>query len=280
MHRTVKIVQVIVYCVYPSSPMNFSFQTLRFSPTLLPTLAALVVVVLTGYLGHWQQERAAERRALQHEFDVRSGQSPVRLNARTRDPAMRYRQALAEGEWHAPGQIYVDNQVSHEVAGYHVITPLKLHGIDSYVLVNRGWIARGPAYPAPPVVDVPAGPVSVTGQLTIPSGRFLELSTQSMQGAVWQNLTIERYRNATQFDVLPFVLLAHDARPPLEAIAERPDARADKHVEYMLTWYSLAAMVIVLWLVLNTKLATSKLAKSMDDADGPHESSNRKGHNP
>lgn len=260
--------------------MNFSFPRLRFKPTLVPTLAALAMVFVTGYLGHWQQERAAEKRALQREYDIRNAQPPLRLDTRTRDRAMRYRQAVAEGEWHAPGQIYVDNQVKHEVAGFHVITPLKLQGVEGYVLVNRGWIARGPNYPLPPVAAVPAGRVAVIGQLTIPSDRFMELSANSIQGPVWQNLTIERYRAATKLDVLPFVLLAHDAPPPMEPIVERPDARADKHVEYMLTWYSLAATVVVLWLVLNTKRAASNIAGAFEDAVSPSASSNWKEHNP
>lgn len=258
--------------------MNLSLRSLRFNPTLVPTLAALAAVMLTGYLGHWQQERATEKRALQREFDARSRQSPVTLDAMSRDPAMRYRPALAEGEWHASGQIFVDNQVMRDVAGYHVITPLKLQGSNSYVLVNRGWIARGSTYPVPPAADVPAGRVSVNGQLSLPSGRFLELSQQSVQGSVWQNLTIERYRNATQLDVLPFVLLAADARLPLKKITERPDARADKHLEYMLTWYSLAATVIALWVVLNTKFACSDNAGAREHGISPRVSSGGKGH--
>ena len=87
----------------------------------------------------------------------------------------------------------------------------------------------------------------------MPSPRFIELSDQSVQGAVWQNLTIERYQKATQRDVLPFVMLAQDTTAPLEFVTARADAGADKHVEYMFTWYSLSATVIVLWLVLNTR---------------------------
>jgi len=255
--------------------MNFSFLSLRFHPTRVPTLAALVAVALTGYLGHWQQERVAEKRAMQRDFDARNGQSPVVLDSRTRDADLRYRRALANGEWHVPGQIFVDNQVKHGVAGYHVITPLKLQGTDTYVLVNRGWIARGSGYPTPPVAEVTGGHARVAGQLSLPSARFLELSNQSVQGPVWQNLTIERYRTAAQLDVLPFVLLADDARPPLENITERPDARADKHMEYMLTWYSLAATVIALWVVLNTKRAGPGIETG--NAESSQASSGRKG---
>ena len=260
--------------------MSFAYQSLRFRPRLVPTLAALLVFVLTGYLGSWQQERAAEKRILQREYDARSRQSPVTLDAMTRDPALRYRQALAEGEWHGAGQIFVDNQVMHATAGYHVIAPLKLPGGNSYVLVNRGWIARGTTYPLPPDVDLPAGPVSVSGKLSLPSSRFLELSPQSVQGKVWQNLTIERYREVTHLDVLPFVLLAGDARPPLEGISERPDARADKHVEYMLTWYSLAATVLVLWVVLNTSRARPDIPAVRGHVVGAQMSSAEKGRDP
>ncbi len=253
------------------------FQLLRFNPTPLPTVAALIALVLTGYLGHWQQDRASAKRAMQLEFDARAGESPITLDQLTRDPALRYRRALAAGEWHAPGQIFVDNQVANGVVGYHVITPMKLSGASTYVLVNRGWIARGSTYPVPPVVSIPHGQVSETGQLTLPTTRFLELSPQAIQGAVWQNLTIERYRNATNLDILPFVMLAQDAPTPLRAVAERPDARADKNVEYMLTWYSLAATTIVLWVVLNLKIVRAVDQPRTSAAPSPPESQDNAG---
>lgn len=226
---------------------------MRFTPSFMPTIAALLAVALTAYLGHWQQGRAAEKRAAQQETEEKNILSPVRLDARTRDAAMRHRRAIAVGEWQATGQIFIDNQVNRGIAGFHVITPLKIADTDTVVLVNRGWIARDATYPLPPSAKVNTGLVSVSGKLWVPSTRFLELSSQSVQGAVWQNLTIERYQKATHKDVLPFVLLAQDAAAPLETVTARADAGADKHVEYMLTWYSLSATVIVLWLVLNTR---------------------------
>lgn len=242
--------------------MKLNLQSLQFRPSLLPSIAALAGVALMGYLGFWQQERSAEKRALQDVFDSRSQMAPVSIDANTEDVAMRYRHASADGAWLARGQIFLDNQVKNGAAGYHVITPLKLRNSERYLLVNRGWIKRGAAYPVPPHVEVPAGQVSVTGLLTVPAGRFLELSQQSIQGDVWQNLTVERYRQSMHLDILPFVLLATVEWPTLEMVTERPDARADKHVEYMLTWYSLALTVAVLWVVLNVKYAVPKQGRS------------------
>jgi surfeit locus 1 family protein len=231
--------------------MFSSFQKYRFTPGFLPSAVALAVFLLTTYLGQWQQGRAAEKYALQKEFDDRSKKPPVVLNATTRDFALRFRRATAEGTWQPGLQIFVDNKVEADRAGYHVITPLKLVDTNTYLLVNRGWIARSSAYPKPPTVEVPSGQFGVSGSLSIPSSRFMELSDVTIENHVWQNLTPERYRLNTGLDVLPFVLLAQDAYPPLRNVVEKPDARAEKHVEYMLTWYSLAIAVVVIWVVTN-----------------------------
>lgn len=227
---------------------------IRFEPTLLPSVAALCVLCLTLYLGHWQQGRAAEKQKLQAEFESRVVVPPVELGAAISDPiAMRYARATARGEWLASGQIFIDNKFDNEAVGFHVITPLKIDVTNRYVLVNRGWVARGAGYPTPPAIAVPPGPVSVEGVLMLPGTRFLELAPTTIQGNLWQNLTIERYRASSKLDVLPLVLLAKTSDASLKPVTEQPDARAEKHVEYMLTWYSLAATVIVLWLALNLK---------------------------
>jgi surfeit locus 1 family protein len=91
----------------------------------------------------------------------------------------------------------------------------------------------------------------VRGSLVRPTGRFIELNSHTTEGSVWQNITIERYRQTTGLAVLPYILLASQTLDPLKAVSEKPNAGVEKHVEYMLTWYSLAMTAVVLWLVLN-----------------------------
>ena len=54
--------------------------------------------------------------------------------------------------------------------------------------------------------------------------------------------------------MLPLILLEKRTGAPLRPVSELADARVEKHVEYMLTWYSLAATVIALWVVLNVRI--------------------------
>lgn len=234
--------------------MLFQRAQIRFEPTLVPSLAALSVLCLTLYLGHWQQGRATEKQKLQTEFESRAVAHPVALGPAISDPiSLRYMRATARGEWLASGQIFIDNKFDNDAVGFHVITPLKIDGTNRYVLVNRGWVGRGAGYPVPPSISVPTGSVSVEGILMLPGTRFLELAPSTVQGNLWQNLTVERYRATNKLDVLPLVLLARASDTALKPVTEQPDARAEKHVEYMLTWYSLAATVVVLWVALNLK---------------------------
>jgi surfeit locus 1 family protein len=238
--------------------MQLGNRSLHFSPALLPTLAAGGMIALTLHLGHWQQGRAGEKRILQQEFERRAQLPPQEIRADMRDAAdMRYRRVHARGDWVERGQIFIDNKADGGEAGFHVLTPLQIAGSQMHVLVNRGWVARGSTYPQPPPVPLPAA-TTVDGVVAVPTSRFLELSKDVISGRVWQNLTIARYREATGLEVLPFVVLMSAPSTGLRAVIEQPDAGTDKHTEYMLTWYSLAATAFVLWVALNLKIVRAR----------------------
>lgn len=240
-------------------PRITSIRQLRFRPTLVPTIAALVVVALTLHLANWQKGRAAEKRGLQAVLDERTTLPPLDLSRAVADSDALYRRAVARGQYLTDKQLFVDNKFDGNTVGYHVVTPMVLAESKRIVLVNRGFVARGPAYPAPPVVDVPVAASEVRGLLTRPTSKFLELgSGQAVQRNVWQNLTIERYQQQSGGEVVPYVLIADEPTPSLRAVREQPDAKVEKHVEYMLTWYSLAAAATILWLVLNTRIVRER----------------------
>lgn len=241
-----------------------STSSLSFTPSLIPSLAAFAAFALTFYLGAWQQGRANEKRELQASLNSRADMPALNINEGIgSDADKRYRQAFAIGEYDVEGQFFIDNKSEGTVVGYHVITPLKLSNQNQYVLVNRGFVPRSLSYPLPPAVKVPTGQITVKGMLVSPAARFIELgqagsASTTVSGNVWQNLTIDRYRELTGRSVIDFVLLPTQTDAQLKVQTERPDARVAKHVEYMLTWYCLAATVVILWLSLNMKFIRSK----------------------
>jgi surfeit locus 1 family protein len=230
------------------------FGRFDFSPRAVPTLGAVLLIALTLWLGRWQNDRAHEKGELQALLESRSRETAVLLTGSvpTAEPLL-YRHVRAVGSWVPEGQVYIDNQVHEGRAGFHVITPLRLSGRAEAVLVNRGWIARNADYPRAPVVPVPAGTVEVSGLAALPPRRFLELSPEVVSGPVWQNLSVDRYRERMKMDVLPVVVLSEAPAPGLVAVREKPDTGMAKHQEYALTWFSLAATTAALWIAMNLR---------------------------
>ena len=225
-----------------------------FAPGIITTLAAAAFVALTVSLGRWQVHRAEEKRDRQALLEARLTEAPLRLAGpfASAEPLL-YRRVRAAGRWIASGQIFVDNQVHEARAGFQVVTPLALEGRKDAVLVLRGWVERNRDYPRAPAVDVPAGDIEVEGIATVPPRRVLELGPETIAGNVWQNLSIDRYRAQTGIAALPVVILADTSPPGLAPVRERPDTGIEKHREYALTWFSLAALAAVLWVALNLK---------------------------
>jgi surfeit locus 1 family protein len=223
-----------------------------FTPRLVPTLAAAAFIALTVYLGRWQAHRAEEKLERQAEYEARMKEPAVELTGAggTAD-ALVYRRVRAAGRWLAARQVFVDNKVHAGRAGFEVVTPLEIAGGQGAVLVNRGWVERDAGYPRPPKVEVPAGEVTVTGLATEPPARFLELGPGAIEGNVFQNLTVERFRQWSGMRVLPAVILADEPGPGLAAVTEQPDAGVEQHRQYEATWFLLAGTALVLWIALN-----------------------------
>lgn len=222
-----------------------------FTPQPVPTVAAAGMVALTLWLSYWQTSRGDEKAERQRLLESRAAAPQVEvMGAAQFSPEWLFRRVRAQGVYQPDGQLFIDNRQHGGRAGFHVVTPLLLASGD-VLLVNRGWVARSSAYPAPPDAAVPAGEQRVEGLATLPPKRFLELSKDVMDGRVWQNLSLDRYAAASKRPVVPAVVLA--ISPGLVPVQERPDAGEAKHREYALTWLSLAITTGILWVALNLK---------------------------
>ncbi|MDZ7748028.1 MAG: SURF1 family protein [Halofilum sp. (in: g-proteobacteria)] len=144
----------------------------RHRPRWLPWLAALAALALFSGLGAWQLQRAGEKRELLAALE-RGAAAPARALAGT--PAGLRQQAFARvrarGRFLDARQFLLDNRTLRGRTGFDVLTPLVLAG-GRTVLVDRGWIAAGPA-PRARRPDRPGteGTVRVTGRLWLPAGR-------------------------------------------------------------------------------------------------------------
>ena len=225
----------------------------RFAPALAPTLATLGLIALTGWLGHWQSGRADEKRALQARYDHADRDQPIHATPDLDPAAALYRRVEARGAWDEGATILLDNRVQDGVAGYHVLTPLRLDATHA-LLVNRGWVAVGPDRGVLPAIPTPDGEVAVVGIALPPGSRYFEFASAAPLGRLWQNLDFDAYARQTGLVLAPLLIQQTSAADDgLTRRWPRPDAGVDMHVGYAFQWYSLATTLVVLWIGLNLK---------------------------
>jgi surfeit locus 1 family protein len=213
-------------------------------PAWLPVVAALFFTLLTLALGHWQWQRAEYKAGLQARFDLASAEAPLRLELRPIDAgALYFHRLRLHGRYDAAHQIYIDNRILAGRPGYHVITPLRF-GQDGLLLVNRGWLAGGDRRLSPHAA-VPSGEVWVEGIALPARQRYFELSAQTVNGAVWQNLDLERYRSLVGV-ALPDLLLLQVSASSDGLVRDwpRPDLGVERHRSYALQWFALSATLV------------------------------------
>ncbi len=232
----------------------------QFRVKLWPTVAATLVIIVLLMLGNWQLSRAQEKEARQQRLDRLSQQPVISLpTTPIRLEDFQFRQIEVRGTYVPSHTIYLDNKIHRGVAGYQIITPVKLGASFMHVLINRGWVAAGRDRNQLPNVPTPSSEVIVSGIANSPTQRTLELSAETVSGRVWENLHLDRYREATGLTLQTLVILQQDdVKDGLIRQWSRPDSGAARNLGYAFQWFSMALAVLILYLVLSVKRDRSK----------------------
>jgi surfeit locus 1 family protein len=237
-----------------------------FEPRAFTTLLALGLVAALLALGRWQLHRADEKQALYTLFD--SGKDATRAVDASTPRLPRYQHVQAVGAYDSARQILIDNMSSAEGgAGYYVITPFALRG-GGWILVNRGWVPVGASRAAKPAV-------AVSRQEREIKGRADELPRAGMQLGARLPLA-PPYPVVANFPTRPEIaallgestwaraanLVLLDPGEPDGYLRQwqPPGFPPIRHIAYAVQWFSLAAALVVIYVVTNLRRAESKLA--------------------
>lgn len=224
-------------------------SNLRFSFSLWPTLAAVAGIALALALGNWQLGRGNEKAAFAEHIKSANRDALITLPAaEIKVDDVAWRRVEVHGRFEPKYAVFIDNRVLHGVVGYQVVMPLKIGDSERYVLVNRGWVAGTNSRSKLPQVAMPTQAVRIVGLATVPGKRYLELSTKVAEDNVWQNLTLERYREAVPIALQPVVIQQeNDLGGGLKREWDAPDPGIEKHYGYAFQWFALAAAILIFY---------------------------------
>ncbi len=231
---------------------------LREAGLLWPAVMSLAALPLLIGLGVWQLDRLAWKEALIARIAERTSAVPVQLaafEAADRDAGgAEYLHVRARGRFLHDKALYMYAPDPDLGPGFHVYVPLQLQG-GKVLLVNRGFVPetlRDPKSRSPGLVE---GDVEVTGLLRAAGKKGSFTPDNDVARNQWYWRDIEGMLRAAFWGSVPehvsYVLDADEA--PTNpggwpkggtTLVKLPN----RHLEYALTWFGLAATLVVVFL--------------------------------
>lgn len=202
---------------------------------LVPLIFGLAGVAILIGLGTWQMQRLAWKEGVLADIEARIGADPVALPPQPDPEADRYLPVRVSGQMgdDALRVLVSQKQVG---AGYRVISALDMGA--RRILVDRGFVKTAVDIPAPP-----EGEVTITGNLHWPDDRNSATPANDVAENMWFARDLDQM--ATALDTDPLLVVARETSfsdGPVTPLPVDTGAIPNDHLEYAITWFSLAAI--------------------------------------
>lgn len=223
---------------------------------VLPVVAALTLFAVLLRLGFWQLERAQFKEALEQRVVAGVGAPalpPGTLLMEAAGDTWQFRATVLSGHAQSARQYLLDNRTSAGRAGYHVLLAVATAGGD--VLVNRGWVPVGSDRTRLPDIALASTDIEARGRLApLPSSGLL-LGSSGYERPGWpkvvQQVDLEQMSRQLELTLLPAIVLldaSHTACFECDW-KEVTGLSASSHRGYAVQWFSLAAALTVIVLI-------------------------------
>ena len=209
----------------------------KFKPGVRITIFFIIFAVLFFSLGIWQIERGQTKTQIMSEFENKLTKEPIYLNAESK----KWDRVLVNGKWENKKQLLIDNVIHQGIAGYKVLTPLRIDETNKLILVDRGWIKQNKFRDQLPDIQIPDDFESVSGTLEQPE-LGLVLSDELISNnwpKISQTKNVEVISKAYTEEIFPMILLADPLlKNSLEYIKITPTNMTPiKHYGYSSQWF-------------------------------------------
>ena len=209
----------------------------KFKPGVRITIFFIIFAVLFFSLGIWQIERGQAKTQIMSEFENKLTKDPIYLNAESK----KWDRVSVNGKWENKKQLLIDNVIHQGIAGYKVLTPLRINETNKLILIDRGWIKQNKFRDQLPDIQIPEDFESVTGTLEQPE-LGLVLSDELISNnwpKISQTKNVEVISKAYTEEIFPMILLADPLlKNSLEYIKITPTNMTPiKHYGYSSQWF-------------------------------------------
>lgn len=214
---------------------------------LWPAVMTIAMLIVLIGLGTWQVQRLHWKEDILARIAHAEASAPIPLGS---NPSP-FTKVEAEGRLRGDLTVLFGAEVRETPTGpkmgAHLIEPLEREGAPP-LLVDRGWVPLAPNGP----LDLPAEPVHLTGFVHPAEAPGWFSATDNQAERHFYTLDPAAIGAALGLkDVEPFVLVVLGPKPatlwpePARHLPQPPN----NHLSYVITWYGLAAALVVIFTI-------------------------------
>ena len=233
-----------------------------FKFKLIPTL--IFAIAFCGFivLGFWQIDRADQKNVLNSNYTDRQQEAIIVLdknNVIDEKSSLLWRKVEFEGSFINKQNIILDNQIFNQIAGFNIITPFKIKGSDSLVLVNRGWHPNLKNREMLPIINEISGERILQGHIaSFPvSGIKLgknNIETLNSQIFRFQRLDAAELNYFFSAKMMPYMIyLDPIIDKELYGNFKLPAPDSQKNYGYAFQWFAFAITLLIIFIRLSMK---------------------------
>lgn len=207
---------------------------------------AVAAAALFVRLGFWQLARLHEKVRRNTAIAAQQDAAPAAFTELPRDTAAaHYRRAVVAGRYDFERELVLTGRTHQGSPGVELVTPVRVAGTDTAVLVDRGWVYSPDGATVDRARWREPDSASVSGYVEqyAPDAGITSAATDSH---LVRRISRREVASRIPYPVAPFYLIAtgdtarsHPVRREMPALDEGP------HRSYAIQWFAFAAIALV-----------------------------------
>jgi surfeit locus 1 family protein len=246
-------------------------------PWIFITILVLIAAAVMIRLGIWQLDRLEGRRAFNAQVLSQIDELPLTLTSDIASGDLEpfeFRTVEITGEYDLANTLVLGNQVWEDQMGVHLLTPLKIAGNETVILVDRGWIPFEDWQNQNLTAYDETGEVSVEGMLRVSQTKLglrdcLDETAGETPFQVWC-LALDGISDYLPYELTSvYVIQAPDFEqitPPFRAIPQI-EISEGPHLSYAIQWFTFSAILLIGYPFFVRRELQARERKAQQDAE-------------
>ncbi len=235
------------------------YLKVKFRPLFWPTIFTIFSMFTLLSLGSWQVYRLMWKNNLISNYLNKFNNEVIYYNGNLNfNEELEYRRINIEGKYINEKEILVIGKTFEGNAGFHLLTPLITKN-NKVFIINRGWISEKYKLQNSRPFTIIKNNISINGIIRKPQNKGYFVPENDPIGNFWFTIKPREIEKALNLQNLDFernfyissIRNSKKLSLPI-GVSGTPNFR-NQHLSYAITWYSLAIVLIIIYLAFHFK---------------------------